>query len=52
MATACSPTVIDCGQETRAHAHKKGVKRVGVKGIEGELTVPVGASELMSHMGV
>ena len=31
--------VIDCGQETHAQAHEKGVKQVDVKGVEDELTV-------------
>ena len=48
--SADSRAVIDCRQETRAQTHEKGVKRVDVKGIEGELTV--GASESMSHGGV
>jgi len=47
---ADSRAVIDCRQETRAHAHGKSVKRVDVNVIEGELTV--GGSELMSHGGV
>ena len=34
-----SCAVIDCGQETHAQAHEKGVKRVDVKGVEGELMV-------------
>ena len=36
---AGSCAVINCGQETCAQAHEKGVKQVGVKGVEGELMV-------------